>query len=290
MKYLKRLVKPFLSVFLRLKAHGPISRLCSADVESKLLGDALEDTVKNNLTSDEKEWIDRIEALREKLNSSTTKISIIDYGAGEPGFNSNNQGENNDRVITRTIGEVCREASKPYFWSLLLFKLIRNFRPSFCLELGTCVGVSASFQAAALKLNGCGSIATLEGAKSLASLAEENFQELGLDNVNLIIGRFQETLDNVLKTYNSIDFVFIDGHHDERATIAYFYKIMPFLSRGALLVFDDVSWSKGMKNAWKTIQIDERVKFSIDLWQIGVCIIDGRIEKRKNIKIPLLAP
>jgi hypothetical protein len=65
---------------------------------------------------------------------------------------------NRGKVVTRTVGEVSKGASKPYFWSLLLFKLIRKFRPSICLELGTCLGISASFQAAALKLNGIGKI------------------------------------------------------------------------------------------------------------------------------------
>jgi predicted O-methyltransferase YrrM len=191
-------------------------------------------------------------------------------------------------VVTRTVGEVCRGASKPYFWSLLLFKLIRKFRPCFCLELGTCLGISTSFQAAALKLNGMGKIVTLEGAKSLASLAERHFQALGLDNANIVIGRFQDTLGEVLNAYKSVDYVFIDGHHDEKATLAYYEQIKPFLSERALLVFDDISWSEGMKGAWKTIMADERVKISVDLRQIGVCIIDSRIDGRKNIMIPMV--
>jgi hypothetical protein len=59
------------------------------------------------------------------------------------------------------------------------------------------------------------------------------------------------------------------------------------LADGALLVFDDISWSGGMKRAWKTIILDERVKISVDLRQIGICIIDSRIAGRKNIAIPI---
>lgn len=150
------------------------------------------------------------------------------------------------------------------------------------------MGISTSFQAAALKLNGMGKIVTLEGAKSLASLAERHFQALGLDNANIVIGRFQDTLGEVLNAYKSVDYVFIDGHHDEKATLAYYEQIKPFLSERALLVFDDISWSEGMKGAWKTIMADERVKISVDLRQIGVCIIDSRIDGRKNIMIPMV--
>ena len=253
-----------------------------------MLGDALRETLQDDVTPDEKKWIDKIESLREELNSSTTKISIVDYGAGEASLSLTNEEKDRGRVVTRTIGEFSGGASKPYFWSLLLFKLIRKFRPSFCLELGTCLGISASYQAAALKVNGMGKIVTLEGAESLASLAERHFQSLSLDNVKVVIGRFQDTLDEVLNEYKSIDYAFIDGHHDEKATLAYFEQIIPFLSEGAILVFDDISWSDGMKRAWKTIIADKRVKISVNLRQIGFCIIDSRIESRKNIAIPMV--
>ena len=150
------------------------------------------------------------------------------------------------------------------------------------------MGISASFQGAALKLNGKGKIVTLEGAESLATIAERSFRSLSLDNVALVTGRFQDTLGKVLDTYKSIDYAFIDGHHDEKATIAYFKQIIPFLSEEALLVFDDISWSDGMKRAWKTIVTNDRINISINLRQIGVCIINSSIDNRENIVIPMV--
>jgi predicted O-methyltransferase YrrM len=85
--------------------------------------------------------------------------------------------------------------------------------------LGTCLGISTSYLAAALKLNLAGSVVTLEGAETKARLAAQNFRELGLSNVCTIVGRFQDTLDDVLEP---IKFAFIDGHHEESATLAYF--------------------------------------------------------------------
>ena len=40
----------------------------------------------------------------------------------------------------------------------ILFRLIRNLEPSSCVELGSCVGISASYQAGALSLNKKGQI------------------------------------------------------------------------------------------------------------------------------------
>jgi predicted O-methyltransferase YrrM len=286
MRYLRRFSKSPFKILLRLKTRSAISRLCNeTDGVLNLLGDALKETLKNDVSQEEKLWIDKIESLREELNSSATKISIVDYGAGTPRLRLTDEEMYAGRVVNKTIGKVCRNSSKSYFWSLLLFKLIRKFKPSFCLELGTCFGISASFQAAALKLNGMGKIVTLEGAEPLAALAKEHFHVLGLDNVSVVAGKFQDTLKDVLDAYVSVNYAFIDGHHDEKATLAYFRQIIPFLSGRALLIFDDISWSAGMKRAWNTIRADERIKISLDLKQIGVCIIDNETLARKSITI-----
>ena len=190
------------------------------------------------------------------------------------------------RVITKAIGDACK-TSKSHFWSFLLFKLIREFKPSTCLELGTALGISACYQAAALKLNQAGNLTTLEGADSLALLAKQHFQALGLDNVRVVIGRFQDTLDEVLNRQQPIDYAFIDGHHDEKATLDYFEQLAPFLSERAMLIFDDISWSEGMKRGWSAMEADSRVRISIDLETVGICIINNCMKRKQSCKIPL---
>lgn len=272
-----------------LKTQRELSRLSSQpDVISKLLLSALKSTLENKLTPEEQAWIDQIESLRQELNNSTTEISIVDYGAGLPNLHPADEVMHQGRVTTRSVGEVCQTNSKSRSWSLLLFQLIREFKPSVCIELGTCLGISTAYQAAALKLNQQGKIITLEGAESLASLANQNFQTLDLDNVSVVMGRFQDTLSNVLNEQGPIDCAFIDGHHDEKATIAYFWQIYPFLTKSAVLVFDDISWSKGMQRAWNTIEADQRVGISINLSNIGICVVDSDTANKTSFKIPIV--
>jgi predicted O-methyltransferase YrrM len=289
MEKLKESARRLYRFVLILRAHNQLSRLSNeADVASKQLAEALRETFRNTNASEERAWIQRIEALRAELNSTTTEISITDYGAGSPECTLTGDEMYQGRATTTTVGEVTRVSSKSYLWTLLLFKLVRKFKPSVCLELGTSVGISASYQAAALKLNQAGKIVTLEGAESLATLARQNFQRLALNNVVTIIGRFQETLEDVLYKYKPIDFVFIDGHHDEQATLTYFENIYPSLSDGAVLIFDDISWSEGMKRAWSTIIADERIGISVDLSRVGICITNGSIGQRKNLRIRMI--
>lgn len=284
-----RIMNKLYRIALIPKTQREKSRLYGATgATCKSLSRVLQATLKNIITPEEKAWVDRIELLRQELNSSPKQITIIDYGAGRADLNFTDEEMYQGTVLTETVGDVCRSGSKPYFWCLLLFKLIREFRPSVCLELGTCLGISGCYQAAALKLNKVGKVITIEGADSLASLAKKNFQTLGIDNITIITGRFQDTLNDVLREHRPIDYAFVDGHHDEKATLAYFEQIFPFLSGQALLIFDDISWSKGMKRAWSAIQTDRRVKISLDLSAVGICIIDSNIESRKSFKIAIV--
>lgn len=112
--------------------------------------------------------------------------------------------------------------------------------------MGACLGISGAYQAAALELNGAGKLCTMEGAPAFAQVAIGNWKSLGLsERVSVAIGPFHTTLAAVLATGRPVDFCFIDGHHDEAATMQYFEQVLPCLAPAALLVFDDIRWSRG---------------------------------------------
>lgn len=266
-----------------------VNRLSSSKIQVlKSLANVIDETLGNKISREERVWINKIEDLKKKLNASSAEISIVDYGKVSPDSDINLEEMYRGKVINKTIGEVCQTTSVSYPWTLLLFKLIREFRPSICLELGTSLGISAAYQAAALELNKQGKIVTLEGAESLVSLARENFKKISLNRVHIRTGRFQDILEKVLIEQGNIDFAFIDGHHDKDATLIYFEKIVPFLSDFAIAVLDDISWSKGMKEAWNIIRVDERVKVSVKLGNLGIIIISRLVDKKENYNFYLI--
>lgn len=138
--------------------------------------------------------------------------------------------------------------------------------------MGTCVGISAAYQATALRLNGGGRLFTLEGASPLARIATRTLSELGLDQVTVVQGRFQDTLETVLRENAPVDVVFVDGHHDEQATLRHFEQVRPHLSAGALLVFDDIRWSGGMARAWRAVAESPDTALAVDLGSLGLCV------------------
>jgi predicted O-methyltransferase YrrM len=153
---------------------------------------------------------------------------------------------------------------------------VRIIKPNVAVELGTCVGISGAYEAAALKLNGGGQLLTFEGADDAAHIAEDGFRALGLErHTKVIIGRFADTLPGVLQSITEpIAYVFIDGHHEEEATLNYYGTIAPRLARRALIVFDDIRWSEGMTRAWRTVCDDPAVQVAIDCGPVGICLRD----------------
>ncbi len=209
------------------------------------------------------------------MNASSEELEIIDYGAGSGDSKLTEEERYRGRVIRRTVGQVCTLTSRTDRTALLLLRLVREWKPRTCVELGTSLGISACYQAAALKLNGAGNLVTLEGADSVASVAVRNFVSLGLDNVEVVPGRFQDTLSGVLLANPSVDYAFIDGHHDGAATMKYFNALVPALSGAAVVLFDDIRWSDGMQQAWDAIRRHEQVRVSVDLGSMGLISTAG---------------
>lgn len=255
--------------------------------EMGMLAQAVRKTVAGSPSTAEITWIDRIEALRQAMNASEERITRLDYGAGDSDSNRSTEAMEAGVQVTSTLGQISEKLSKPSLWCLLLFNLVRSFKPHRCLEMGTAVGISAAYQAAAIALNGSGNLTTLEGAPTLADIANKNLGQLGLQNVDVVVGRFEDTLQDVLRRQAPVDFAFVDGHHDEEATLKYFDDFCGFVAGNALLVFDDIAWSSGMKRAWRTIQDDSRISAAIDLGPVGVCVITESEVQRTFYDLPL---
>ncbi len=250
------------------------------DSSLQAIATVVDEMLKGSFSDEEVERIKRIEKMHRRLRLSGQKITVIDFGA--------ESARSEATAVVKTVGEIARRVSRSRLWNSLLFKIIRTFRPLMCVELGTALGISAAYQAAALEMNGTGKIVTLEGAEDLVPLAEANLKEVGLHAFTIVPGRFQDTLEGVLKKNAPIDFVFIDGHHEERATVRYVNQILPSLSDGAILIIDDILWSGGMARAWDTVRKGQNIKASVDLLNFGICFFSkSPVRDTKNFKLTI---
>lgn len=251
------------------------------------IGQSIYATLNYTVTEEEEGWIDRIEAHRAELSKSEERVVCMDYGAGKRESRRTAQEMAAGVAVENTVGHFCRVSSKGARWCGLLFRLIRAVRPRSCVEMGAAVGISAAYQAAALHLNAAGSLITMEGAAPLAAVARQTLHHLGLENATVMAGKFMDTLPSILKQQPPIDYVFVDGHHDEAATQAYAEQLFPFLADQALLVFDDIAWNEPMKRAWQAIANDDRIHFAIDLGTIGIGLVAPTYRGPRFVSFPL---
>lgn len=246
----------------------------STDKDLARFAEVVKQAKQNAFAEQELSAFGLVDKKRLQLLNSKESIVVQDFGAGNPD-SSRTQAQIVDGVSgLEAISSICKNASTPENLGRLLFKLIAEFKPKCCLELGTSLGISASYQVLALKSNGQGKFVTIEGSQSIAKIAEQTLEELGYFNYALHLGKFKDILPDILPTIGTVDFVFIDGHHDKFATKEYFETIYPYLSEKSIVVFDDIDWSNGMGEFWNEMHHDSRVKFSFDLFRWGVCFID----------------
>lgn len=172
-----------------------------------------------------------------------------------------------------SVREACMVSKRPTE-ALLLYYLTQLFQPKRAIELGTNVGITSAYQAAGLSsYEPLGQLATLDISPYRQRLAQEMHQALGLHNVRYVQGLFRDTLADTLETLGTIDYAYIDGDHEYQSTVDYFQVIANYLNDCAVVVFDDIRWSPGMKQAWDAVRVMPRVALALDLQEIGVCIV-----------------
>lgn len=227
------------------------------------------------------------------------RIEITTYGPARP------DGAPGTGSVIQTTGKKIKHASSNPSQGKWLTELAQNSVKNgsgdhTVLEIGTCAGISAMYLIAGLYLSSPenGHLVTFEGSHELAEIAETNLRDLieylGSENLSfeIVTGSLDETFTprlNVFKSSSlSVDLAFIDGNHLEDATLTYHNAVRRLMSRGGIIVHDDISWGDGMKRAWQKIQqlesahsIDELLLGGIP--SRGIIFLDD--DKRQNRKI-----
>lgn len=201
-----------------------------------------------------------IEALRSELEERNDTIEITDLGAGSTVNTSN----------IRKVGDIARNSSKPAKLAQLIYKLAKKFQPETILELGTSLGISTSYLSKACPNS---KVYTIEGCPETAKLAQANFEKLGLENIELSVGNFDDRLPDLILQVEQLNLVFIDGNHRKEPTIDYFKRCLKKTDENSIFIFDDIHWSTGMEEAWNTVKKHPDVSVTLDLYFIGIVFL-----------------
>ena len=169
----------------------------------------------------------------------------------------------------RSIGDIARNSQKPARFGRLLFRLIQRFEAKTIVDLGTSLGITTAYLAEATQSFN-GRVLTFEGCPETATVARQNFEQLGLTNADIIVGNLDETLTPQIAALVLIDFVFFDANHRYEPTVRYFETCLAHIHNDTVFVFDDIHWSVEMEQAWDYIKAHSAVTITVDLFWVGL--------------------
>ena len=217
-----------------------------------------------------------VENLRKKLLHDKTSIEVEDFGAGSQHFKSS----------LRRIDEIARKSASSVRQGKMLFKICHHYQPDRVVELGTSLGISAAYMSFG---NPKAGLFTMEGSGSTADVAEKNFKQLDIKNIEIIRGPFEEKLPGLisrLKHENGVKtMVYLDGNHQKEPTLMYFNMLLPATSDESFFVLDDIHWSKEMEDAWNEIKNDPRAMLTLDLFFLGIVFFKKEFKVKQHFDL-----
>ncbi len=211
-----------------------------------------------------------IESLRKLLKSNQTEITITDFGAGSKIYKGNQ----------RTIAQIAKNAEKSPKFGKLLYRLIAHFQSKTIIDLGTSLGITTIYQS---KANPQAKVYSFEGCPATAAIAQNNFNQLSCENIELIVGNIDETLPKTLAKIEKIDFAFFDANHRYEPTVRYFEQCLAKAHEDSVFVFDDIHWSEEMEQAWDYIKTHDKALITIDLFFVGLVFFRKKQPKQSFV-------
>lgn len=196
-----------------------------------------------------------IKTYRNDLLRNKELIEIKDFGAGSKVFKSNK----------RPVFAIAKNAGMTLHRAKLLHRLVNYLKVENALELGTSLGIAS----AAISANPATQLTTIEGCPATAEIAQRQFEKYQL-KVDLKIADFKTVFHEIPFQQQKFDLIFIDGNHQQEATIQYFETLLNHIHEDSVLIFDDIHWSVGMENAWAQIKQHPASLQTIDTFKWGM--------------------
>lgn len=213
----------------------------------------------------------------EEINLYRSRLSrndeIVDYSVFESGK-------------IDLVKHVYQRAASPEIWCKLHYLLAKNFNSKNYLEIGTNLGVSGSYILSALKKDPHAKFISLEGVPKLVEVSTQQFKRIvNPSQFEILEGLYDSTFPQMLEKNIQFDMAFIDGNHKYEPTLYYFQEIKKKITDKAILIFDDIYTSDEMVKLWKEVQKDADVNYILDLYKLGIVILDkSDLEKKHYMK------
>ena len=207
-----------------------------------------------------------IQDIHRQLQSDATQIPVGISGAGS----RVNPSE------ARSVGSFVRTSSVSGKYGAMLYRITRWFRPEMILELGTGLGISTAYLAAGSPQT---TLHTIEANPERANFSSSVIKRCGLAEVKVHHGGFEQKLEEITPDVKERFVAFVDGDHRYESTVEYVKYLVSLAGDEALIIMDDIYWSKGMQRAWKEVISWPEVRVSIDMFHMGILLLRKDLNK-----------
>ncbi len=232
------------------------AQLCASEPGSAF-SPALEFLFFRRLSPSDNRVVARVEALRATLARRAETFQVMTASG---------------TFAPRTAQRIAFRSSVTQEWGTVLYLLAKGFGADTILELGSCAGISGSYLASAPQ---CRVFISIEKSPALAALAETHVRSIFPRAYVLNAGADEILNDALARFENALSLYYIDANHTCTATLNYFHAAVPHLKRGALVIFDDIHWSKEMWRAWRALRVQQGFAQTLDLGRFGLGVWQG---------------
>lgn len=164
-----------------------------------------------------------------------------------------------------------RDVSSPPMQGDLYAWLVGQRGPRTVIEFGAGFGVSGMYFTAALEANRFGHLYSFEINEEWADVAERTIAEIS-NRFTLTRGAFEDHVDAIP---GPIDMALVDGIHTYDFVMKQWQILQPRMSRGGLVLFDDISYGQGMREAWLEIARSSAVAGAVE-FQNRLGLVESR--------------
>lgn len=206
-----------------------------------------------------------IENLRNELLKNTTLLNLNGFGTAK-------------KSRLKSIKKIAQTSISPAKYCQLQQNIVKYLDCKTIIELGTSLGIQTAYFSC--ENDASRRIITIEGENSICEIAKKNWLKLGIHNIEIVNGDFDDVFLKTLQRAKIFDYLYIDGNHSYEATIRYFNQAITFANENAVIVFDDINWSEEMQMAWKEIKYSKEISVSIDIFRLGIVFLSKKLSKQ----------